>query len=45
MLKHAEILIIDAIYNVVKKNRTIDVEWFVKWGVKIDKVAFWVAKS
>ena len=28
-----------------KKKRTFDVECIVKWGGKIDKVAFWDAKS
>ena len=29
----------------VKKNRTFNVRWIIKWVVKIDKVVFWVAKS
>ena len=28
-----------------KKNRTFDIGYIIKWGGKIDKVAFWGAKS
>ena len=31
--------------KVVKKNRTIDVRWIVKWVIIIYKVVFWVVKS
>ena len=29
----------------IKKNRTFDIGCIVKWGGKIDKIAFWGAKS
>ena len=28
-----------------KKKKTIDIECFLKWGGKLDKVGFWGAKS
>ena len=31
--------------EVIKKNRTFYIECIVKWGSKIDKVAFWGTKD
>ena len=33
------------IFKEVIKNRTIDIGCIIKWGGKIDKIAFWCDKS